>query len=204
MLKEMLVMFGGYTAAVATLGWLTKSLVSQFLKKDADRQKALFDAGLAKLLHKLSKLHDKRVDLIPELHYHLEMLRQFAHSIHAAQIGQKPVPQDYLTLAASAAQELVTAHMKTKLYLPTDLAQRIEEIVGQLCQPILAMQWSLSNDATARIQAQMLTLGWEQIDKTIPSLLAALEHEFREIIGTRSQEGQQSANADVASSAAEQ
>lgn len=171
MLKEMLVMFGvGYTAAVATLGWLTKSLVSQFLKKDADRQKALFDAGLAKLLHKLSKLHDKRVDLIPELHYHLEMLRlQFAHSIHAAQIGQKPVPQDYLTLAASAAQELVTAHMKTKLYLPTDLAQRIEEIVGQLCQPILAMQWSLSNDETARIQPKCSHSGGNRL--TRPSRL---------------------------------
>lgn len=203
MLEEMIVIFGGYAVAVSALGWLTKSLVSQFLKKDADRQKALFDAGLAKFLHKLSKLHDKRVDHIPELHYHLEMLRQFAPSIHAAQTKQKPVPQDYLASAASAAHELVNAHMKTKLYLPTVLAQRVEEIVGNLCRPILAMQWSQSTDETARSHALILTLGWEEIDKTIPSLLLALEHEFREIIGTRSQEGQQSAAADVASSTAE-
>ena len=186
----MIVMFGGYAVAVAALGWLTKSLVSQFLKKDADRQKALFDAGLTKLIHKVSKLHDKRVDLIPELHYRLELLHQFAYPIHAAQTKQESVPQDYLLSAASAAQELLTAYMKTKLYLPTDLAKRIEEVVGHLCNQIFVMHWSQSTDDKARSFAQILTIGWEEIYKTIPSLLSALEHEFREIIGTQNQDSQ--------------
>jgi hypothetical protein len=117
MINELLIMFGGYTVAVLSLGWLTKALISQFLKKDADKQKVVLEAGLAKILHRLSALHDKRIELIPELYYHLERLLAYAQIIHNAQKRQLLVKDIYFEEVTTVANQLLISNMRTKLYL---------------------------------------------------------------------------------------
>ena len=134
----------------------------------------MVQASLAAAQYRFSSIHDKRVDLIPELHYWLEKVQSYALAIHGAQKQEQPVSDEYLDLAFEDTRSLLDSYMKTKLYLDEELARRVAEIASQLSRPILALKWSQSDDDKTRMYGLFLGLGWEKIAEEIPSLLKDL------------------------------
>jgi len=177
---ELFKTFGIYVIFAAAITWLLRSILTQSLNK---------------ALHQFGSLYDKRLDLIPELHYHLDMMRYHALSVIAAKKQNQPISPDFLDTATEAARTLSEKYMRARLYLDVELATKLEKIVGDIVAPVMAIEFAKSDDLSTQVYSIFLNSKEDELAESIPGLLQGLEQEFRSILGSRGFQSQQSLSA---------
>ena len=146
--QTILLALGGNVILLAVLGWLSKSFVSQLLAKDIEAfksslksesdlavQKLKYDIDKSKIEYelKLSKLHEKRADVIADTYGLLvQCYREVSNLIYPADSGKmSDVEKNYKT-AMSSVINFFSQFNKQRIYLPEDLCSEIDDFLMEL------------------------------------------------------------------------
>ena len=194
----------GNAAALAILGWLTKSLVGTWLSKDLERHKAQLSAENAsaseRLRHELSliaqhrqivfsKLHEKRAEAISKTY---ELLTDAARlgSIYVSPIdyaGDPEKPEKFQSFA-TAYNEFSNYFEKSRIYLPEATCSLIEKLLDEMRQPAIKMNVYMRHEQVQdnRVQRERLdawSSAWKAFQEDVPAAKKALELDLRTLLG---------------------
>jgi len=176
--KAILIAFGGNAALIAVLAWLSKSLVSEWLKRDgADRQITF------------SKLHEKRTDAVSAIYIGLiEYLSICKAFLMSAQHVEEDERQELLSQLGQGAKEFRDTFQKNKLYLSKALCNRIEQAFKDTQMPSYSYIFALGAYTSGNISESRHEDEWGKAYKAfterVPSILEKIENEFRALLRT--------------------
>lgn len=174
--QAILVALGGNAALIAVLAYLSKVLISEWLRRDgADRQ----------ILY--SKLHEKRTDAISAVYLGLLDYLSICKSFHrsAMQLGEEEI-QEYLTELGRGATEFRNTFQRNKLYLKKELCLKIEGAFKDTQMPSYNYIFAYGAYSTGNITEQQHEHAWEKaytaFTEEVPAVLEKLEDEFRSLL----------------------
>ena len=180
MWKEVIQVLGPYAIFPIALAWFLKYMISHTLKKDM----AVFQDMIEKAQHKYSSIYDKRIELIPELHYHLNIMYGHAQTIIAASKASQSIDTEYVDNIIKDSHLFLKVYLKSRLYLDTNQVTKIDEVFANVANPIMSLKFSESKDNATQTYGYMLSLNWNKVIESTPNLLDNLEKAFRSSIGT--------------------
>lgn len=217
--KQILIVLGGNATLIVVLAWLGKSLLSHFLSKDLDKFKGALNAEYTiaseKLKHELKliasehevrfqKLHEKRADVIAEIHRLIREVHAKMRHLSLFFIGdmdEKP-KKEVFDKVMEASGNLYNYFYENSIYLPEKLWDTTEKFVMsvrreaekfmRIDQPRL---WSIVDaplDETLKLREKWReehSEAWEKnrkfFDEELPKVKRELEREFRRLMGDR-------------------
>lgn len=136
MLLELAKTLGSIAILSALIAWLAKTIISHWLDKDVELYKSkitketeLFKISLQSTLYeqqvRFLKLHERRIDLFPELYEKIErFFRQVDSFIDSLADPMSDIQDDKLFILAMQALETANAALKSQLYLD-DLTSKL-------------------------------------------------------------------------------
>ena len=175
--QALLVAFGGNAALLLVIAFLGRSLVSNFLSKDLERFKIRF-----------SKLHEKRAEVLAEL-YKLLVAAVWATDSFATplELAGEPDKKVKFQEAMKAITEYFRFFDQHRIYLPAALCASLEDFAKKLRVPTINMGVFLRidypSDRTSNEKAEAWIAAWNSVQQDVPKLRAALEAEFRDLLG---------------------
>ena len=196
-----LLALGGNAALLLALGWLARSLGSQFLAKDIEKFKAELTAvsaasieglehefQLAALEHQVrfSKLHERRAEVITEL-YRLLVETEWAAKGFVSSLDA-PQPEKYVT-AMNKAAEFYWYFEKNRIYLPHPLCEQLEQFIRNMRNQVSGFGAYVSKDEAflpdhvLEEKHHVWMKAAEYFNKEVPNARSALEAALRSILG---------------------
>ena len=193
--------------------WLTKSWISERLKNsikneydeklethkaqlkaqaDIESERLRSQLSIAATEHqvKFSSLHVKRAGVIAELCSLLVQAHWDAGSfISPVEFVGEPTKKEKYVTAMNAIADFFRFFEKNKIYLPADLCELLQKFVHTMRQKVIGfgVYVQIDEDALApqshEKKHDAWIASWEYFDKEVPVARAALEHEFRSILG---------------------
>ena len=206
--QTIILALGGNAALLAVLGWLSKSLVSQLLAKDIEGFKVALqsesEAATQKLRHDLekatiehqvrfSKLHEQRAQVIAKL-YKLLVEAHWKSSSFVSVIDWEGEPnkQEKYNIAMKSVGDFYQFFEKQRIYLPEELCEDINELIELMRKQAISFgahvrfkDDAMSDEALTKKHIAWSD-AWRYFDKEFPLAKAALENEFRSILGNTS------------------
>ena len=186
--QSLLVAFGGNAALVLVLGFLGRSLMSSVLAKEVEKFKAELHIVAVEHQVRFSKLHEKRAEVLAEI-YSLLVAASWAATNFASPMQWTGDP-DKKTQRATAANAIADYYRffdQHRVWLPAKLCDPLEAFARQLRTPVIQLGVYLEiehpNEQTRKETAEVWTKAWESVEKDSPKLRAAIEGEFRELLG---------------------
>jgi hypothetical protein len=197
--QTILLAIGGNTALLAVLGFLGKSLLEKLLAKDTAKfeaeLKSKADATITQLKSDLelkaiehqirySKLHEKRATVIAELYSLLaEGLWEAESFLSPMEWVGEPDKKEKYTIALNKLAEVYRYFDRHRIYLPDDLCETLHEFISNIRSYCVNFGVYLPHEQNEKYwKAQQE--GWDAIKDEAPKTKKALEHEFREILGS--------------------
>jgi hypothetical protein len=192
--QELIKLLGGFAVLVTALAWLTKSVVTHFLDRDVEKYKSRLASESARELEhfknllqlaakehevRFSKLHEKRAEIIADLH---SLLYEAHISVSVLELRIKN-GDDEATLeqAAKFAYEVCrnayAFFKKNRLYLSKELSDSINRILSTM------EITSVSYPYAGTIRTNALNI-WNEQSQQISSIMSHLEQEFRIMLGS--------------------
>lgn len=200
MLKEILTVVGSSAVAICAVAWLAKSIITHWLSKDVDLQKAklksVADMELERLRVRFSHLHEKRLDAIATLHVQLVDLFDSVESNVTPHQGpgfhERRVERVKIFEILTA--DFLRNFKKQRLYLSKTLCDRLFGFVTELNRFNQTFQTEM-NLASSPIprerhgnEQDVWIKSWTSFNEKFPPVLDALETEFRRLLGVMEKE----------------
>jgi hypothetical protein len=203
MWESLLVALGGQAALLVVLGWLARSFGSQLLAKDLEKFKndlaAASTQATERLKHELqmaakghevrfSKLHERRAKVVAEIYGLLVEVEWAAQSLVAVVevVGEKSKREKYV-IAFNKAGDFFQCFEKNRIYLPKELCDELERFVREMRFEVIKVGTFLRiehpNEHMVQEQAKVWARAGEYMQKEAPAAKAALEMEFRRLLG---------------------
>ncbi len=186
MAEELFKFVGGSAVLLAAVGWLIRSIILHSLNKDIEIHKETIRAEIARS----SRLHEERAIVIRDIYAYLVDLIEKTHSfVHPAEMIGEPSKEEKQELVLKALLKFKDHFEKNKIYLSPDLCKRIQEFADSFVNPaakFATFKRMSKTDATGQIAKEFHDSWFEAFDKMekdVPQARAALEDEFREIMG---------------------
>lgn len=205
MWQSLLLVVGGNAVLLLVLGWLARSLGSQFLAKDLEQYKANLAATSTsvteRLKHELqiaaserqvtfAKLHERRADVVAQA-YGLLVEAHWASQSFVSEMewaGEPPKQEKYAT-AMNKSAEFYRYFDKNRIWLPEALCAQLETFLRSMRREVIGFGVYASKE-DAHLPDHVLekkydawTKAAEHFDTEIPKARAALEAELRAIVG---------------------
>lgn len=191
---EITKVFGGAAAFIAALVWLAKLLVSQWLKKDLEvfksKVQSAATAGIEEVKSHLTQLstehevrftllHTKRAEIISELYE--KIVDAYSHTLVLA-LGAETTGIELHRQRAETAWEILRAALDLlyarKIWLPEALAQKVDDLLSELCDPSFKYHYYLKAKFTEQDVLDAARL-WATKRHEVKVLIDDLEREFR-------------------------
>jgi hypothetical protein len=197
---DVLTTVGSGGVVLAAAAWLTKTIITDRLGREADafkaRVKADSDAEIERLRSSLqmtalehqvrfSRLHEKRAEVIAELYQHL-IDASFKAQRFSLTMG--PASRSDASKQFEELHRLDAFIQKHRIYFPVDVCGLLEEffrtlretvvkvsVYGSTERPATDEEWERKNAA--------LRSAYTTFETELPQALLALERAFREILG---------------------
>jgi hypothetical protein len=201
--QELLIVFGGNAALLATCAYLIKSLLTHRLSKDLKVFEAELQAkangSIEQLKHSLevlaaehqvrfSKLHEKRADVIAELYKLLVEAFWAAQSFVSPMEfgGEKSKPEKHQE-AITKLREFFTFFGTHRIYLPESICKLLDKAVDDVGSHVIDFGVYVTMPqppGPGLLEGKMETWirAYQILDKEIPVARKAIEGEFRRIL----------------------
>ena len=193
----------GGTVLVSAAAWLIRTALTEKLTREAEVFKARLTADadieieqLKSSLEKTafehqvrySKLHEKRAEVIAELYKRLvDAFWNGQRFVLTSENNPRPEQAEEYAKARQHIQEFVNFFEIHQIYLPTRACAVVEKFVSPLRRAVVsAGSYSSIKYPTERTSRQIqdaFTKAYEAFDTDIPAARAALESEFRVMLG---------------------
>ena len=193
-LKEL----GGLAILAAALAWVIRSIVSHSLSLDVEKYKSnlslqveAYKSDLAQELTKsiegfkaqlqlaakehdvrFTKLHEKRVETLAELH---TLLTDAFHQMLQSEDGSGPDSAEKVSEACGAAS---TFFGKRKLYLSSGLANTVQTFILKVNRTSRAFWEDVDPYCSGSLDE------WREMRREVPKILEQIESEFRSLLGS--------------------
>ncbi|WGO98143.1 hypothetical protein QFX18_19230 [Saccharophagus degradans] len=188
--QTILIAFGGNAALLGILAWVAKSLVSQLLTKDLEKHK--IDLQKTALEHQVvfSRLHDKRAEVVAELYSLLVKAHQkMKEFVSPVGYSGGPSKHDLFIDSMKASTEFHDFYSKVRIYIPEYICTKIDDLFHNMNMKAISFGYYVrfENDDTLIKEIDNKDKAWidaaGHFDKVVPGAKAALEKEFRAILG---------------------
>ena len=175
--KAILIAFGGNAALIAVLAWLSKSLISEWLKRTSVQHQIIF-----------SKLHEKRIEAISNIYKGLcKYISSCQEFILTAEHVEEQQRDHLIDNLSKVTTEFRNTFQENKLYLRKDLCDNIESVFKKSQIPSHQFIFSLGLFIGENVTEAQYRIQWEEafitFNKKVPALLEKLETEFRSLLG---------------------
>ena len=183
---------------LVVLGWLARSFFLQVLSRDIEQYKVKLQSEVALLRSDLEKagiehqirfesLHARRAEVIAELYRLIVQAETDASSMaRPVQWAGEPSQREKYLQANRSGDELNKFFLQNRIYFREGLCTRIDDFVRGLHRAPIVFRPVI--DATEsgrhhRARVENWTDTWDALTKEVPPIKAAIEQEFRELLG---------------------
>lgn len=213
-LETALIAIGGNALLLAILGFLAKAVFEKILARDSRRfeielqgkadvaiENLKSELQIKSLEHQVrfSRLHEKRAEVIAELHG-LLVLMLWESELFLSPIiwAGSPDEKTKYNRAMEHLESLCRYFGEYRIYLPPPVCEALEKIIKEVRSQIIGLgvwvnydQEGLPDHASKQ-KHEALMAGWNVMKHEIPKAQARLEDEFRSLLGERPRSSQDS------------
>jgi len=195
---------GGGTVMLGAAAWLTKSLISSRLEREAEEFKIKLQADANTEIERLknalemaadehrvrfARLHEDRTKRIVELYQRIAAISLDCHR-YVVQLGGSEPQQGFVELEKKFS-ELFMLFETSKIYLPVSLCVLLEKVINDIRKPGIGI-WAYSgvneyaphHVTVEKIDA--MNAAFKAFDDEIPKAKEALAVECRKLLGVTS------------------
>jgi hypothetical protein len=187
--QAILVAFGGNAALLLVLGFLGRSLLSHTLDKDLEKFKGQLQLTAMEHEIRFGRLHVKRAEVIAELYKLLVKATWEAESFTSPieRAGEPDKKQKYIS-AINAIAEYYRFFDQHRIYISPNLCAKLESFAEKLRAPVKRFGlWVTQEhlaDMAPKEKFDAWWSAWESVKNDVPELRAAIEEEFRKLLGS--------------------
>jgi len=203
--QTILIAFGGPVVLFTVLGFLAKSLLSQWMVRNAKQFEsdlnAKSDATIEHLKSELqlkavehqvrfSRLHEKRASVIAELYGHLVEAIWGAESfLSPVEWTGEPNKEEKHRIAMNKLADVYRYFDKHKIYLPPELCASLDELIQHVRSHVIKfgvyVEYPVSDfhKEIIKEKREAWASGWDAINTQVPLARQKLEDEFRALLG---------------------
>lgn len=190
---------------LAVVAWLIRKILELFLAKDRARFESNLSSESTKILERskhefqimaqehqivLSKLHEKRAEVVAELYEKLvETYWASLQFTSPSRPDESPINNEMYDAAVNHAVELYKYFEKNKIYFPNSLCEEIDGFIDGMEKRVRSLGFSIKHAEsqitykTVRDKHIEWNKAWEFFNAEAPKSRARIEAEFRSIIG---------------------
>lgn len=175
--------------AAPCLGFLGRSFLSNALDKDLEKFKGQLQLAATEHEIRFSKLHEKRAEVIAELYKLLVKANWEAESFTSPMewVGEPDKKQKYIS-AMNAIAEYFRFFDQHRIYISPDLCAQLEDFAKNLRTPVIKfgvwVRHEHLSDSSAEKKDTAWDTAWDSVKNDVPQLRAAIEVEFRTLLGS--------------------
>lgn len=187
--QSMLVAFGGNAILLLVLGFLGRSLLSSALDKDIEKFKGQLQLAATEHEIRFSKLHEKRAEVIAELYKLIVKAYWEAESFTSpVEWAGEPDKKEKYVSAMNAIAEYFRFFDQHRIYISPDLCAQLENLAKNLRTPVIGfgvwVRYDHLTDISAEQKDKAWNKAWDSLKNDVPHLRAAIEAEFRTLLGS--------------------
>ena len=204
MTEEVVKFLGGTALVLAAVGWLVRSLIGHFLSKDVEsfkhRLQSESTVELERLRHSLRLvasehekqihlLQERRAEVIAELYARLiEFLGAAESFASLAEWKGEPTKEEKAVKLGEKAYEFRHYFQTKRIFFSEDVCAKVDTVFQEVHSASLKYRMWLahSKDGGGRAYEKMdeaWTEAWNTMKDKVPPLVAAVEAEFRSLLG---------------------
>lgn len=204
MAEELVRFLGGTAIAIAAMAWLARSLISHFLAKDVESFKLRLQSEstfeVERLRHSLrlvasehekqvQLLHERRAEVIAELYAKLKEFVGAATSFAALIEWQgEPTKEEKAVALGSKAFEFRRYFEMKRIFFSNDVCSKVDAVFEEIHSTSIKYRIWLahSKDGGGSVYEQLDAAwneAWASMKDKVPPLVAAVEAEFRSLLG---------------------
>ena len=213
MTEEVIKFLGGTAIVLAVVGWLVRSLIGHFLSKDVEAFKQRLQSEstveLERLRHSLRLiasehekqihlLHERRAEVIAELYSKLREFLGAAESFASlAEWKGEPTKKEKAGKLGETAYEFHHYFQTKRIFFSEDVCAKVDTVFQEVHSASLKYRVWLAHSEKGGDRAyekmdEAWTEAWKTMKDKVPPLLAAVEAEFRSLLGVSRQEKEKS------------
>ncbi|MDB2410249.1 hypothetical protein N9W57_06465 [Pseudomonadales bacterium] len=176
--NAILIAFGGNAMLLAVLAWLARSIFSEFFKRRLIDRKIIF-----------TKLQEERVEAVKEVYIGLtEYLSLCQEFIFSAPHVDENKRVNLLATLGRANIDFKKTLQRNKLYLTNNLCDQIQQVFKEtatLSNSYIFVLGAYKSDHVSEDQhKEKWVNSYQSLMHEIPSLLKAVEEEFKILLGS--------------------
>jgi hypothetical protein len=204
MTEEVVKFLGGTAIVIAAIGWFVRSLIGHFLSKDVESFKQRLQSEstveLERLRHSLRLivsehekqihlLHERRAEVIAELYARLkEFVGAAASFASLVEWKGEPTKEEKAAKLADKAYEFHHYFQAKRIFFSEDVCAKVDTVFQEVHAASMKYRVWLahSKDGGGRAYEKMdeaWTEAWDTMKDKVPPLVAAVEAEFRSLLG---------------------
>jgi len=188
-MEDLLKFLGSATILIGAIAWLIRSLVMHFLSKDIENYKSELRFQLLDHEHRISRLHEKRAEIISELYKKLFVFLAAAESLaNPITFSGEPDKKEKVNKLAETAGTFRQYYNEHKIYFSKSFCKKIDSLWDKVFDATRKYAfWVNREEFEGGINSfEAWEKAWDVISKDSPDLLEQLQHEFRELLGVES------------------
>lgn len=203
MTEEIIKFLGGTALVLAAAAWLVRSLVAHFLSKDVELFKQQLQARstveLERLRHDLRLVaaeHEKRVHLLQERRAQtiadlyaklIDFLGAAESFASLAEWSGEQSKEEKAKILAERAGEFRGYFLRKRIYFSEEICHKVEALFQEVHGSSLRFRvWLAQAEKGASVTQQMHEAwdeAWKVMKDRVPPLVAAVDAEFRALLG---------------------
>lgn len=186
-IAQIIAALGGQAVLLAAIGFLIKSLTAQALARDIEKFKADLQIEAHRRTTVFSRLHEKRAETIAEIYKLLVEAELAVRSMVAPMQTIAEADADTKMAASAAAIEKFRDKFEaSRIWFKPATCEKTDAVLTELRSihnffNIVVRGRARGKDSDGDPKHWGPT--WERVEKQIPTLKAALEQDFRELLG---------------------
>lgn len=199
MIENLIFFLGGSSVLLASVGWLTKSIVSHYLTKDVEiyKQKIKYDLEreLEEFKYKLqieaqqkhimfTKLHEKRAEILVILYEKVQRVQSFALGFAGSLLFcTGNIREERSVQACNASKELIQFYNSNRIYFPETVEIALHELVEMVYGIIQEYDASCILPDNKKKFEEKFSQSISENSKMFSSINKMIEHEFKVLLG---------------------
>lgn len=199
MVEAIITAIGGTAILLATVGWLVRSLIGQYLSKDLESYKVQLQSQTQIELEnlksqlainasshqiKFSRLHEKQANIVEELYFDVNRLDQLSKLLIGVFVSDTAVKQKQ-ERAEEILEEYLELNAKfyqNKLYFTPEVFSLLTSYRNTVFEPAIVLLEDLTDTEKEDFMAGYADNREHNANK-LENLRSAIEEEFRSLLG---------------------
>jgi hypothetical protein len=198
-LKQIGIILGGTTIAVAAVAWLARTIVTHFLSKDVEKYKQQLQDAHARAIEQLRndlkmqalehevrfrKMHERQAEIISEVYAGLRELHHACHSfVNPFDSVGEPDKEGKHKIVVETSRKFYDKFDPARLYLPPDISAQIDSFFEELAKITNDFARGLRDEKRGGESVDHWSKGWKAVDEKARPLFEQIRAEFQRIIG---------------------